>query len=197
MKKHLGTLIGILIILGLAVWGVFYFVNNRNSKLDIFQKKTSSTEAESLISKDLERFYPSSVREVVRLYMRINKACYTEKITEDDFDALLKQMRLLFDDELLAVNEYNDHRLAFYDEVTTFKNEKKQMTLYKVQKQSEVEKWKGKDGKDYASIIGCYMNSTQSGFEYTYEKFLLRLEDETGKWKIVGWELTKPVDIGE
>ncbi len=71
------------------------------------------------------------------------------------------------------------------------------MTLYKVQKQSDAVKWTAEDGTEYSSIIGYFMSSTPNGFEYTYEKFLLRLEKDTGKWKILGWEATTPVDIGD
>ena len=196
MKKFLGPAIGVLVILGIVIWIVFFVINNRDNG-DVFSAKKSSTETGAILDKDLDRFYPSSVREVVRLYLRINKACYSESMTEADFEKVLKKMRQLFDDELLSVNPFEDQKMAYYDEVTAFKNAKKTMTLYKVQKQSDVVKWTTADGTEFSSIIGCYMSNTPNGFEYTYEKFLLRLEKETGKWKIVGWESTAPVDIGE
>ncbi len=196
MKKYLGPAVGALILIGIAIWIVFFVINNKERD-NVFSAKKSSTETGAILEKDLDRFYPSSVREVVRLYLRINKACYSESMTEADFGYVLKKMRQLFDDELLSVNPYDTQKMAYYDEVTAFKNAKKSMTLYKVQKQSDAVKWTAEDGTEYSSIIGYFMSSTPNGFEYTYEKFLLRLEKDTGKWKILGWEATTPVDIGD
>ena len=38
------------------------------------------------------------------------------------------------------------------------------------------------------------MRNNTEGYEYTYEEFLLR-ENESGQWKIVGWQLTAPIEI--
>ena len=52
------------------------------------------------------------------------------------------------------------------------------------------------DENSCASIIACFTVKNNGQFEKTYERFLLR-EDENERWKIVGWELTEPVEIGD
>ena len=68
------------------------------------------------------------------------------------------------------------------------------MVTWRVQKQSSVKTWQ--DGENsFASIIASYtMNEKVEGYTRTFEEFLLR-EDEKGRWKIVGWRLTEPIEI--
>ena len=68
------------------------------------------------------------------------------------------------------------------------------MVMWNVQKQSSVKNWQ--DGENnFSSIVASYtMNAKDEGYTRTYEEFLLR-EDEKGRWKIVGWRLTEPVEI--
>lgn len=190
MKKHLGKLIGILIILGLIIWGAFYFINNK--KDGIFEKVQKSTEAEILLSKTA---YPSNQREVVRLYQRLNKCCYNEAISEEQFDKLLLKMRELYDDELLAVNSLSEQRTAYYDEIALARKNGTTIGFIKVQKQSEVKSWTDDEGREYSSIV-CAFSFTSQNIKYNYAQFFLR-KDSTGKWKILGWDTCAPVDIEE
>ena len=71
MKKYLGPAVGALILIGIAIWIVFFVINNKERD-NVFSAKKSSTETGAILEKDLDRFYPSSVREVVRKLHEIN-----------------------------------------------------------------------------------------------------------------------------
>ncbi len=195
MKKYIGVIIGGLVLVGLVIWIVFYTVNNRNDKSVFNDGKSTNTEAQALISKDIGRFYPSTVREVVRLYQRINVCLLTSKYSEEEYYQLVDQLRLLYDDELLAVNPRDRYVEKLYDEITLFKGAAKSIPVTNIQLESQVEKYT-KDGKNMASIVALFVVKGEKGLEKTYEKFVLR-EDENKNWKIVGWELTDPVEFPE
>ncbi len=195
MKKHLGKIIGIGAIAVIVILCVFYYINNRAD--GIFEKKGSSTEAELILAKNLDSFYPSNQREVVRMFYRINKCCYNEKISDDQYEQLLDQLRKLFDEELLEANPREKQRTSFYDELTLAKQNKRIISITKVQKQSQVKEWTDDDGTEYSSIIGCMVETEKAKKAYDiYYEFLLR-KDGDGRWKIVGWQLGDKVDIEE
>lgn len=192
--KNLAKLAGGLILLGIAVLVVFYWLNNRPDD-SIFSKDGEvNTEAQKILEKDLDRNYPASVREVVRLYSRITKCWYNEKISEEELSDLANMQRSLFDEELLEENPLLEFTERLKKEVTSAKEEQRTMSSYRVQKESSVKKWKTEEDS-FASIIACFVTKiNKKGYEYTYEEFLLR-EDEKGQWKIVGWQKTEPIEI--
>jgi hypothetical protein len=59
--------------------------------------------------------------------------------------------------------------------------------------ESQTEKYEV-DNKKMASIVGMFVIKDKKGINRTYEKFILR-EDEKGNWKILGWDLTEPVEF--
>ncbi len=195
MKKHLGKIIGIGAIAVIIILCLFYYLNNRSD--GIFEKKGSSTEAELILSKNLDSFYPSNQREVVRMFYRINKCCYNEKISDEQYEQLLDQLRKLFDKEFLEANPREKQRTAFYDELTLARQSKRIISITKVQKQSQVKEWTDENGNEFSSIIGCMVETEKGKKAYDiYYEFLLR-KDSEGKWKIVGWQLGDKVDIEE
>lgn len=194
MKKYIGGIIGGLIILGIVVWVVFYTLNNRKDNSVYTNKKTSNTEAQALISKDLDRFYPSTPREVVKLYQRINVCLMTNSYTEEEYYSLVGQLRKLYDDELLELNPEDKYTEILYDEIYLFKEAGKSIPITNIQLESQAEKYT-LNGKNMASIVAMFVIKTKnSGIERSYEKFVLR-EDEKGNWKILGWDVTSPVEF--
>ncbi len=200
MKKYLGKIIAAIIVLGLVIWGVFYWINNHNTSKDFSSDKKKNSEAQTLIEKDLENYYPSTPSAVVDLWGRINKCWYNQTISEKELDALISQMRLLMDPEFLAINPLEEYRENLVKEIKDYKKNKKLLVLYKVQKQSQVVYFTGKDtdhhdAANYATLVSYLMvQEKKTSVTYTYQKFLLR-EDEKKHWRIVGWEKTDKIDI--
>ena len=193
MKKYIGGIIGGVVLLGVVIWIVFYTVNNRRNN-DVFSnKKTSNTEAQAIISKDLDRFYPSTVREVVKLYQRINTCLMSGQYTEEEFYKITDQLRKLYDDELLKLNPRDDYNEALYNEILAFKNKGGAISVTNLQLDSQADRYTV-DKANMASIVAMFVIRDREGIKKTYEKFILR-EDENGNWKILGWELTDPVEF--
>ena len=193
--KKLTKLIGGLGVLCVIVLAVF-FVLNQNEGDGIFSKKENvSTEVQNILAKDVERNYPATVREVVRLYSRISKCYYNEPISESEFEQLITMQRKLFDEEFLDNNPLETFTNNLSIEVETIRENEYTMVSYRVQKQSSVTSWESGKNK-FSSIIASYTLKEGADYKKTYEEFLLR-EDENGRWKIVGWRLTDPIEIEE
>ena len=194
--KKLAQLIGTLCLVVAVVLGVFLALNLREENGVFSKGNKQNTEAQAILSKDMDRNYPAIVREVVRFYSRISKCYHNETISEEEFTGLVELQRKLFDEEFLNNNPIDTFTNNLAAEIDAAKSRNYVMATYRVQKQSSVKTWQ--DGENhFASIVACYtMNSKDEGYTRTYQEFLLR-EDEAGRWKIVGWRLTDPIEIEE
>ena len=178
-------------VLVVVVLGVYLALNLRENN-GKNKENVQNTEAQNILSKNLDHNYPATVREVVRLYSRISQCYHNETISDEEFKGLVEQQRKLFDDELLENNPLETFTDNLAMEIDVAKAAEKKMSNYQVQKLSEVVTWESEEGT-FAKIIASY---TMTGKERTktYQEFLLR-EDEKERWKIVGWRLTDPVEI--
>lgn len=192
--KKLARLIGSLCLVGALLLAAFIMLNQREDNSIFSKDEKPNTEAQSILAKDVDRNYPATQREVVRLFARISRCYHNETISEDEFRGLVEMQRKLFDEEFLANNPLDTFTNNLAAEIDAAKGRKYQMTTWRVQKQSSAVNWQ--DGDNYfSSIIASFiMNEKEVGYTRTYEEFLLR-EDEDGRWKIVGWRLTDPIEI--
>ena len=71
--KKLAQLIGSLCVVVALVLGVFLALNLRQDNSIFSKEETTNTESQNILAKDIDRNYPATVREVVRLYARISK----------------------------------------------------------------------------------------------------------------------------
>ena len=192
--KKLAQLVGSLCLVVVVVLGVFLALNLGEDNSVFSKKEKPNTEAQNILSKDIDRNYPATVREVVRLFARISKCYHNETISQEEFTKLVELQRKLFDEEFLENNPLETFTNNLSAEIEVAKSKKYQMVTWRVQKESSVETWQ--DGENnFARIVASFtMNDKEIGYTRTFEEFLLR-EDEKGRWKIVGWRLTDPIEI--
>lgn len=189
-KKVIGICIAIVIIAA-AVLAV-YFVINRQAQKKAGEEAVPTTEIEKLIAKDLELAYPETPTEVVKMYWRINCCMYNESsLSDEDTEALLKQLRMLYDDELLESegNSYEKMLKNLQKDRETYKDNKQKIgTAVIVQKNNTIEV-KKVEGKECTSIISASLVTSKGDTTKVYEEFFCR-RDSNGKWKILGWKQT-------
>lgn len=192
--KKLARLVGSLCLVVVVVLGVFLALNLGEDNSVFSKKEKPNTEAQNILSKDIDRNYPATVREVVRLFARISKCYHNETISQEEFTKLVELQRKLFDEEFLENNPLDTFTNNLSAEIEAAKSKKYQMVTWRVQKESSVETWQ--DGENnFARIVASFtMNDKEIGYTRTFEEFLLR-EDENDRWKIVGWRLTDPIEI--
>ena len=99
-KRIIGAFAAIILVAAVVL--AVYFAMNRQVQKDAEESVLPTTEVGKILAKDLELKYPETPTEVLKLYWRINKCMYNENVGDENFEKLLKQLRMLYDDELLA-----------------------------------------------------------------------------------------------
>ena len=176
------VLLGIFLVC-LIFWGVVQLNNSKNGN-----NKDSATRSEiqKLLDKNFDTSYPATEREVIKVYCRLQKQIYSDECTDEEMQGLFKQMRKMYDEELLAENPYNKHYDALVKEVKQYKEEKTKITNYEIiQDVGEVKKGTY-EGKEQALVDVCFKTKEKNERQSFVQEFVLR-KDESGRWKILGW----------
>ena len=189
MKKYIKTIIVVAIMASLVV-GYFIYLSNVTPKADATQKQaeTMNEELSYLLNIDLNKNYPESVREVVKLYARITKAYYAYDLTEEQIENLGKQARIIFDDELKATQTESGFLEELKKDIANYRAANIKINDYKIQSAINTN-YNTFKAREYSSIVLCYYIRENSSLHNSYTKFTLRKDDQ-GKWRILFWELT-------
>lgn len=179
MKKARAAIV--VVVLVALIVGCFYYVANRNPEKTA--DNVELTEVQKVITKDFEKNYPATPREVVKTYNRIITCFYNETYTEEELYALGDQARMLFDEELLESNPRDTYFKSLKMEIEEYKEFSRTIKSSAVCSSNEVET-KTVDGVEYAYVQASYFIKDGNSYERTYQMYVLR-EDEEGRWKIL------------
>lgn len=186
-KKVVGASVGIVVVALIVLVG-FYLLNQGKISFRRGSGSQAASEIMKLKEKDLEMKYPSTPPEVVKLYWRLNKCIYNNSMKEKDMEALLTQLRLLYDEEMLNEegNSLEDMLERMKEDKKSFQKDKRTISSYMVDGDRAVE-YSEVDGKECASLTSSVLEDVKSKKTKSYASFLCR-KSEDGKWKILGWE---------
>ena len=101
MKKTRIVILAIVIVA--AICTAFYIVNNNSKKESA--KEAGLTEIQKITTRNMEKDYPATPREVIKFYNRIVKCYYGRQYSDDELEQLADQALSMFDDDLLKKNE--------------------------------------------------------------------------------------------
>lgn len=178
MKKLRGIII--IVICACLCVGYYYYLSHRQT-----DKDNAPTEKEQLLNKDLERSYPSTAREVVKLYNRIVCCLYNEENSESETEALGDQLRMMLDEELLAQNPEEIYLTNLQIELEEYDREKKQIISVTISTAKEVE-YKEVDDVEYAYVASTYYIKGEDESGHAKQTYILR-KGEDERWKILGY----------
>ncbi len=179
MKNSLKTVAIVVICVSLCL-GYYYYLTQRN-----VGKEGEMTEVEMIISKDLEKSYPKTAREVVKFYNRILKCYYSQEYTQEQLVQIAQQARLLMDEELRENNPQDVYLEAVKMDISAYKKEGKKIANMSVDRTNEVE-YDTKKGKDYAYVDSSYFMKGKKDSKRVNQTYILR-KDENSRWKILGF----------
>jgi hypothetical protein len=164
---------------------VLIYVNqskqSENSK-EASLKKLS--EVEELLEMDLDKDYPKTPRDLVKLNGDMTRLLYSG-VEDEEIKELALKIRELYDDELLAVNSEEQYLADLYSDIALWLQLNRRIE-YSVVVNEENEEIYTRDGQKYAN---AFVSFTITGKGQTSElrRYTLR-KDKDDKWKILGWE---------
>lgn len=188
MKKYGRTIIVIAVLVALGL-GYYYYLAHKDTGKDATDIAADTSEVSVLISKDIMANYPESPKDVVNLYARITKAYYDTSLTNEQIEALGKQARLMFDDELKNTQTDADFYEKLKEDIGNYNSTKTRISSYVIQSAAKTKYSTFKD-RQYASIALVYYLRQGDKLIDSPTKFTLRKDDD-GHWKILFWELTE------
>lgn len=185
--KKIGTRGFTTIVLLLVIVGLIYYtyLNNNASNR---KKVDESSEVQQLLEYDFVNNYPKTVRETVKLHLNYLKNIYNDKFTEDELFTVNRQIRQLFDEDLLEINTEDKQLQGLKDEMQLYKENKQKFVSFSLAEGSQVQ-YNTEDDIEYAKIRASLVIKVSSASTSVDEEYILR-KDSEGKWKILGWQRT-------
>ncbi len=172
----------VLVVLGaIIILGAYLLVTR--SKKPKGSEDYDLTVVDGITTTDLNKNYPPDGMKVVELYAKIMQVLYKETYTEDQEDDMIKVLKGIMDDELIAGNP--NFANGIKNDVKTKREEDYSIPLFVVTTKKPVTK--ELDGKKTQLIECKFLLRHGTISENIIYQFILRKDDE-GKWKIYGWE---------
>lgn len=181
MKKTIRT-IAVVVVCAALIIGYYYYLSMRNDG-GAQSKGDEQTEVEQVIGLPIEVDYPSTPREVVKVFNRILKCYYNEDYTDKQLVKLANKQRELLDEELLNNNPETQYMQNIRADINQFKEEKRTISNISMCGTNEVI-YKTIDERECAYVTCSYFMKAGNEYETTYQRYVLR-RDEEGNWKIL------------
>ena len=178
MKKAYTIIIAVLCIALIVGGYVFWIKQNEKPTGDV-----ELTTVQKMITKDLEKNYPATPREVVKIYNEIISCFYNQEYTENELNALGDQARALMDTELLENNPRDQYLKKLKAEIADYKQDNRIIVSYNLCSSNEVQ-FVTVDDRECAYVKTSYFIKDKTGYSRTYQMYVVR-KDEEGNWKIL------------
>ena len=189
-KSSLGaTIVGILF--GAVFIVGIYLTVTRGRQQNAIEADAVVSEANTLISRDLEKDYPATVREVMKYYCRITKCLYSDGVSEVQLTELTDKLRELYSDDLLAANDRTEMIGLIKTEIKNYEKAGSKIQSYNVAESGEIKYYRNETPQ--RAIINIYFTIKQekdNSFDRAYEEFVL-VQDAKDRWKIMGWRMAE------
>ncbi len=189
MKKKIITVIVFILLAGLLVFYFYYLSNKEDHSTDEVDVKISV--AKELAMRNLETNYPPTPREVVKYYNDITKCYYNEEYSDEELEELARKSFALFDEKLVSNNEFDEYFENLKAQILDFKGYRRTISTYSLSSSIDVENSKFfRDGYEWVKVYSYFTLSEGGRISASSEVFLLR-KDDSGHWKIFGWDLAQ------
>ena len=179
MKKTRIVILAIVIVA--AICTAFYIVNNNSKKESA--KEAELTEIQKITTRNMEKDYPATPREVIKFYNRIIKCYYGRQYSDDELEQLADQALSMFDDDLLKKNEKESYIESVKSDAAQYEEDNKSISQTDVCDSNDV-KYMTDNGDDIAYVTASYSIKNGSSYTKTYQEYVLRKDDD-GDWKIL------------
>lgn len=182
-KRPMSAIFTLISIVAVVLVLFFLQQNKQSEELKEASIKKLS-EVERILEIDLDKDYPETPREVVKLHGDMTRLLYSG-IEDDEVKKLALKLRELYDDELLAVNPEDKYLNDLYSEIALWLKLGRRIE-YNLVVNEDKEEFYTRDDKEYANAFVSFTIS-EKGQTSEIRRYTLR-KDKDNKWKILGWE---------
>ncbi len=180
IKSIILVVLGAIIVLGL------YLLFTRNHRTPT-EETYDLTVVDEITTTNLERNYPASARKVVELYARTMQVLYKEEYSEEQENKMIDILMGIMDEELLTNNL--NFASSIKSEITGRKAEDYSISNYVMTQAREPEEI-NVDGRMMCTVECLFsLRHGSNGTSANYYEFIMRRDETTGNWKILGWTL--------
>lgn len=179
MKKKVGITIVAILCIALICVG-YYFLKKEGAA----SENEALTKVQKITTLDLEKEYPETPREVVKLYNKIISAFHQEEYTQEELEKMCQVAYELMDDELQANNPFDSYLISVQADVELYEARKKEIVQTDVCDSNDVlYKTDSATGENLAYVSASYFVREDKEYTNTYQMYVM-VKDEDGKWKI-------------
>ena len=158
----------------------YYFLKKEGAA----SENEALTKVQKITTLDLEKEYPETPREVVKLYNKIISAFHQEEYTQEELEKMCQVAYELMDDELQANNPFDSYLISVQADVELYEARKKEIVQTDVCDSNDVlYKTDSATGEDLAYVSASYFVREDKEYTNTYQMYVM-VKDEDGKWKI-------------
>lgn len=169
------------VIVGMVCLYAYLSTKQRNAMADAALSKVQIA-----LSRDLEKDYPPTVKQVLSYFAELQQCLYNEECTIEEIEQIGMQERLLFDKELLENNDETTYLVRLKEEVEAFQKAGHRIYRISIASSNNVDTFK-QDGFEFARI-NCTYYLTEDGHTFIQDMVYLMRRDENRQWKIYGWD---------
>ena len=188
-KSSVGTTIVCILFAAVFIVGIYLSIT-RDKQKNAIESDAEVTEVTTLISRDLEKDYPATVREVMKYYCRITKCIYSDELSDSQMTKLVDKLRALYSDDLLAKNDRTEMIGLVKTEIKNYKTAETKIQSYNVAESGEITYYRNETPQRALIDIYFTLKNKDGSFDRAYEEFVL-IQDADGRWKIQGWRLSE------
>lgn len=189
MKKGTTRTTIIIALLITALVGYYAYLSNKDRAR---REDAAMTAVEAALSRDLNKDYPPTPKEVIKYYNELLRCLYNEESSQEEVEALGLRARELYDEELLEANELGGYLIRLQSDVNDYRNNNRRITNFSVASSNNVEMFE-QDGYSFAKIM-CGYNIMQGGQSHPSDQVYLLRKDADRRWKIYGWEAAENLE---
>lgn len=179
----------IISLLIVALVGYYAYLSNKDK---VRREEAAVTAVEAALSRDLNKDYPPTPKEVIKYYNELLRCLYNEESSQEEVEALGLKARELYDEELLEANELGGYLIRLQSDVNDYRNNNRRISNFSVASSNNVEMFE-QDGYSFAKIM-CGYNIMQGGQSHPSDQVYLLRKDADRRWKIYGWEAAENLE---
>ena len=181
-KRNLVAFIIIMCLLALGALAIYYqYMKRQQLRESVY---TPTTEAEKLIAKDLDKGYPETPKEVLKLFSRFNQCIYNKKLDDDEFTSLVGQLQKLYCEDLKKKNSLEKMGSVIKADADKYRKESRKIVNYTIDEEKNYE-YKTIDGSETVYVKYSYF--MREGTKYSTWNQRAVLVKENDVWKILGF----------